>query len=170
MTHARLTPESLAALRTLLEKATPGPWQACGCGRCGLLWSLPLDTTVGNASGQPEADSDVCQLSAEQQHVNAELCAAIRNAAAALLSAAEFAERKPSVQTEADEFHRKLARFLEHDTMNSVEMLVTTRGDAFRANVEGVVRSDGQELTVSETGTGPTPLAALANVLRKVKW
>ena len=79
-------------------------------------------------------------------------------------------ENDDATQREADEFHRKLAGFLDADSINSATLEATARGDAYRATIEGEVPHDDSRLAVSETATGATPLAALAAAIRKLNW
>lgn len=53
-----MTPADLNAIRERAEKATPGPWRACGEARngcvCGLVWTVKLDTVAAHV----ETDAD----------------------------------------------------------------------------------------------------------------
>ena len=40
------TPERIAELRELADKATPRPWAMCGCGKCEHVDSIPADCSV----------------------------------------------------------------------------------------------------------------------------
>ena len=33
---------------------TPGPWQACSCGKCGLVWAIPADAVVATVTREGE--------------------------------------------------------------------------------------------------------------------
>lgn len=55
---------------------TPGPWQACSCGHCGLVWSLPGDYCVADVLGADSALADQEPLPKEAREANARLIAA----------------------------------------------------------------------------------------------
>jgi hypothetical protein len=43
--------------KTKYEGVTPGPWVMCDCGKCSLIWSIPMDGTVLRGIGRDEEDT-----------------------------------------------------------------------------------------------------------------
>jgi hypothetical protein len=76
----------LGEIDRLREAATPQPWTRCTCGKCGLVWSDPAQTTVLE-SAAPRAITKLCgedngdcePISPEQQQVNGELIVSLIN-------------------------------------------------------------------------------------------
>lgn len=83
----------IAELERLEKEATPGPWKMCGASdgacQCGLIWSLPRDTTV--ATAETNAGSEVAEIPHAERCANGNLIAAMRNAATSLLASARRA-------------------------------------------------------------------------------
>lgn len=115
-----LSDERLAEIEALARAATPGPYRACSCGKCGMVWSTAADVVVYNVAGENE---DVPGVDPEQRNKNAlyagsvspdvtldvlhELLALRRLASAAervvrLRGWDEIAERTPPVLGEAE--------------------------------------------------------------------
>jgi hypothetical protein len=81
---------------------TPGPWQACGCGHCGLVWSKPADWCVASMGGGPHDEQGT--MPNETRLANARLVAAAPD----LLEACEIAK----VELELENTPADLARIL----------------------------------------------------------
>lgn len=62
---------------------SPLPWEYCGCGKCGLIWSIPADFHVATAIMKTEDG----EMTAEQRQANAEFIVKACNAYDQLVSA-----------------------------------------------------------------------------------
>jgi hypothetical protein len=78
----------IKTLRELCEKATPGPWKACGAEKCtcGLVWSKEIDDVVACCSTCENAGISV---EGQQIRANMEFIAAARTALPELLEEVE---------------------------------------------------------------------------------
>lgn len=54
-----LSDERLAEIEALAKAATPGPYRACGCGKCGLVWSTVADVPVYNVAKETDDEPGV---------------------------------------------------------------------------------------------------------------
>jgi hypothetical protein len=63
-----MTPEELAALKALAEKATPGPWDACGTGAYVAMMQIINDRITKYVSA-PQAG--MCMSDADVQYIAA---------------------------------------------------------------------------------------------------
>lgn len=87
-----VTAEEIAAVKALCDRASPGPWQACGAQpdnacACKLVWSVPRDVPImsANVDDAPGDPGDVAfiaasrtlvpQLLAEIERLQAEVAA-----------------------------------------------------------------------------------------------
>lgn len=96
---------ALDLLESAAKAATPGPWQNCGHNRggciCGLIWSIPIDGTVGSTARltvceaeKSEPGDDYARPSREQMKLNAAFIArANPDAVLKLVAALRAAQR-----------------------------------------------------------------------------